>query len=239
VTSIQSNHILRRDVIVTVDDSVRPRLTVADDHTMFAHLLASSLRDTNHSIAAVFDGTENDLASAIVASSPDLVLLDLHLGAEHDPSIPLLGELVESGLQVIVVTASEDRFELAACLEAGAIGFVSKSSSLESMTTAIADALHGRHVIPAVERQSLMIDLRAQRAHQSRSWEPFDRLTQRETDVLRLLCDGKPASEIAEMSYVSITTVRSQIRSVLAKLGVSSQLTAVAMARKARWLDQR
>ena len=64
---------------------------------------------------------------------------------------------------------------------------------------------------------------------------PFQQLSQRERDVLDALVDGRSANTIAAMSFVSITTVRSQIRSVLQKLDVNSQLEAVAAATRCGW----
>src|SRR5205814_8599783 len=60
-------------------------------------------------------------------------------------------------------------------------------------------------------------------------------LSRREGEVLRALMDGKSADETAAEQFVSITTVRTHIRSILRKLGVRSQLAAVALAHRARW----
>jgi DNA-binding NarL/FixJ family response regulator len=235
LTSTPSNHANSPDVIITLDDSRPLRIAIADDHTMFSHLVVGLLEANGYAIAGVFDGTEGDLEAAVLASRPDLLLLDLHLGTRHDPSIPLISRFAEAGVQVVVVTASEDRMELAACLEAGAYGFVPKSRSVDSLLTAIDDAARGRPLISSLERMSLIIDLRFEREYRQRRWEPFERLTQRESEVLEMLCSGRAAAEIAEESFVSLATVRSQIRSILNKLGVNSQLAAVGLAREARW----
>jgi DNA-binding NarL/FixJ family response regulator len=66
--------------------------------------------------------------------------------------------------------------------------------------------------------------------------EPFDRLTTREQQVLRALADGRSVTQIATEWFVSESTVRSQVRGVLTKLGAGSQLEAVAQALKAGWL---
>ncbi len=66
----------------------------------------------------------------------------------------------------------------------------------------------------------------------------FEQLTPREAEVLRHLAAGLPAAAIASSSHVSEATVRTQIRAVLSKLGVQSQLQAVAVARRAGWLDR-
>jgi DNA-binding NarL/FixJ family response regulator len=64
---------------------------------------------------------------------------------------------------------------------------------------------------------------------------PFEELSAREREVLGALLDGKTANAIATTSFVSISTVRSQIRSVLQKLNVNSQLEAVAAATRCGW----
>jgi DNA-binding NarL/FixJ family response regulator len=63
----------------------------------------------------------------------------------------------------------------------------------------------------------------------------FERLTPRERQVLVALMSGSTAQEISKASYVSVPTVRSQIRSILSKLGVSSQLAAVVLAYRSGW----
>lgn len=67
----------------------------------------------------------------------------------------------------------------------------------------------------------------------------FDRLSARERQVLSALMRGETAGEISRQSFVSLTTVRSQIRSILIKLGVSSQLAAVALAYRSGWSGER
>ena len=64
---------------------------------------------------------------------------------------------------------------------------------------------------------------------------PFADLTPREASVLGGMLDGLSAEQIAERDFVSLATVRTQIQSVLRKLGVTSQLAAVAAARRAGW----
>ena len=63
----------------------------------------------------------------------------------------------------------------------------------------------------------------------------FESLTRRETQVLLALMRGATAREISKEAYVSLPTVRSQIRSILSKLGVSSQLGAVVLAYRSGW----
>jgi DNA-binding NarL/FixJ family response regulator len=69
--------------------------------------------------------------------------------------------------------------------------------------------------------------------------DSFEHLSRREQEVLWALMHGVSAREIAKQSYVALPTVRSQIRAVLSKLGVSSQLAAVALAYQCNWSPSR
>ena len=83
-------------------------------------------------------------------------------------------------------------------------------------------------------------ELRAARRRRREAYAPFDSLTAREAAVLADIMLGRPADVIASAHYVSLATVRSQIRAILRKLGVNTQLAAVAMAHRCGWsLDQR
>jgi DNA-binding NarL/FixJ family response regulator len=66
-------------------------------------------------------------------------------------------------------------------------------------------------------------------------WDCFRQLSRRERQVLIALMRGETATQISRESYVSLPTVRSQIRSILVKLGVSSQLAAVVLAYRSGW----
>ena len=136
---------------------------------------------------------------------------------------------------MIVVTGETDRFELAACLEAGAIGVASKKESIASVIDKVRRALEGEPVTALPEREEMLSDLRHHRSSERSRLSAFEHLTRREQAVLASVVEGKSAESIAHESFVSVATVRTQIRSTLQKLGVGSQLAAVALARQAGW----
>ncbi len=137
-----------------------------------------------------------------------------------------------------MLTGTTDRVRLAACVEAGAIGVVNKSVSFEQLMRAVRDAVELGSLLTPHQREDLLGELRRQRAADRQRLALFAALTPREQQVLASLMDGRSAEAIATEAYVSVTTVRSQIRSVLMKLGVNSQLSAVAKARAAGWHPQ-
>ena len=123
---------------------------------------------------------------------------------------------------------------IAAAIAAGAVGQVPKISSFDALVGTVRQVISGASVMTPEERRGWLDRDRAERLATRRRDELLGRLTARERVVLEQLAKGRRASEIATDSVVSVTTVRSQIRAILAKLELSSQLTAVALLR-AEW----
>ena len=134
-----------------------------------------------------------------------------------------------------MLTASTDPLLLASALEAGAHDVLPKTAPFPRLLAGIQQVLGGGSPDVENRRQDILRDARAARMEADRRLAPFLALTPREQEVLGMLMDGLQAAAIAEASYVSLATVRSQIRSILTKLGVSSQLAAVSMAIQAGW----
>ncbi|HVV30947.1 MAG TPA: response regulator transcription factor, partial [Mycobacteriales bacterium] len=147
----------------------------------------------------------------------------------------LVAPLVGAGTRVIVISGTSDRERIATCIESGAWCFHSKSLPLEELLVTIRRVAAGEQVLADSTRHELLSGLRRVRAARRHNLAPFESLTNRESFVLAELIDGKSAAGIAASAYVSEATVRTQIRAVLTKLGVTSQLAAVAAARRIGW----
>lgn len=212
------------------------RVAIVDDHRFLAQSLALALQDAGYD--AVLIDPQDDVVLRVRQWAARVVLLDLSLDAGRSGE-DLLPELAGAQHAVVVLTAEQDRARWGRCLLAGAVGVISKSAPLEEVVDAVRAAAEGRAVVDDARRATW---LRAADQHRLRTQEamaPFRRLTAREQQVLAALVDGEPALSIAERSSVSEATVRSQIKSVLAKLGARSQLQAVAQARRAGWSGRR
>ncbi len=105
---------------------------------------------------------------------------------------------------------------------------VTKNQPFEELVKATTVALRGGPVLTERERLNYLTELWDLRGRQASLLEPFTRLTQREEEVLHRLCEGESVQRIAAESYVSVATVRTQVRAILLKLDVGSQLEAVA-----------
>lgn len=213
------------------------RIAVIEDQGLIAHTLAAALQARGHVIVRLdpVDREDRDLVDDVLHERAELALLDLDLGPRGD-ALPLIPALSAVDVRVVMVTGVSDRLRHAACVRAGALGVVSKSAGFDQLAGAVEHALDGGALLGRAERDQLVAELREHEASERQRLEPFLRLTVREQQVLGLLMRGRSVEQIAAEFVVSVATVRTQVRSVLTKLGAGSQLLAVARAREAGWI---
>ncbi|WP_347894899.1 response regulator transcription factor [Nocardioides secundeburneus] len=214
-----------------------PRVLVVDDHELLVQSLVIALhREGLDARAAPLDSPEA-VVGAAEGFLADLVLLDLDLGGVLGDGTDLVQTLTTTGARVLVLTGSSDPQRAGRAIEFGAVGALRKDVALaELVRTAIA-AAHGEAVMDLHERRSVIAAARTRRLDAERALAPFRLLSAREAQVLRALADGATVGRIAKEWHVSEATVRTQVRGVLTKLDVTGQLEAVALARRAGWLD--
>lgn len=206
------------------------RVLVVEDHALMAAGLKMALSERSWRVETTAGPTARDVIDTAQRFGADCVLTDIHLRNGIGSGIDLIEPLVSAGAQVVMLTAERRRAVLAECLEAGAAGWITLSADLDEVDSALANVLAGRAIVGRTERAELRERLRSERAATQRAQAIFDQLTPREALVLAALTDGLTAEEIAREHFVAVTTVRSQIRAVLQKLSVRSQLAAVAIA---------
>src|SRR5215212_2105282 len=213
------------------------RLAVVDDHVLFAEAMVIALVNRGFEARCVVPSENNpngaSLIAQVLAGKPDVVLLDLDLGEAAD-SLDMLARL-SSVSTVVVVTGSSDPLLIGAALAAGATTVISKSTPLEQILDTLTRLRDGLPAMSEQERERLLSRWREAGEFEREVKARFDLLTTREAEVLGELMMGRQVSEIARRSFVSEATVRTQVKSVLSKLQVNSQLTAVGLAHRARW----
>ena len=217
-----------------------PRVLIVEDHVLLAESLAVALRLRGFEELHVADAGQLDdrgLLRRVEETAPNVVLTDLHLGGDR-LAVPLIAPMAELGPVVLVLTASDDRVLLARCLEAGAVGVFDKAQAFDDLVGWLVDAMLGRSTMRPEARDALLAELDEHRRRSSELDTLFARLTEREREVFAAIIDGSSAEQIAAAQFVSVSTVRSHIRSILEKLGVNSQLAAVALARRTGWPDR-
>jgi DNA-binding NarL/FixJ family response regulator len=209
---------------------------VVAQHTLLGVGLRAALAERGWYAEATDDAVEANVVELVQRLDARCVLLNLHLGGVADSTTELIGALTSTGAHVLVLTAERRRTVLAEWLEAGVAGWIPQCADLDEVDSTLARVFAGEQIVGRTERSELLEHLRVERIQLIRTKARFDGLTSREALVLSALADGLSADEIAEQNYVALSTVRSQIRAVLQKLGVNSQLAAVAIADAHRWL---
>jgi len=217
------------------DDRPPARIAIVEDHGLIGHSLAAAIRlELGAEVTLVDVNEQPDVLAVLREVAPTLALLDLDLG-DLGPAVPFIGPLREAGIDVVVVTAETSPARRAECIEAGARTVLSKAMPFAELTATIERVLDGQDVLPRSERDALLAELRQARAHEHQRLAAFGRLTRREAVVLGHLMRGRSVKQIAQHESVAENTVRSQVRSVLQKLGVRSQTAAVSLAHRAGW----
>ncbi len=213
------------------------RVGIIDDHALVSETLALVLSQKGFDAVGMNPPNLDAITTFAADKQLHVILLDLNLG-ELGSSLPIIPRLCELGYLVIVLTGDTSRPQWGACIEAGAARVVSKAvtfTELLERVTLLLDNVVERH---NAERYELLASLRTHREEERERLAPFEQLTEREHEVLLALTRGLSADEVAASLFVSIATVRTHIRAILLKLGVKSQLAAVALALRAGWIPQ-
>jgi two-component system, NarL family, nitrate/nitrite response regulator NarL len=209
---------------------------VVDDHPLTREALASLLRAHGFDVAgAAADGAE---AIALAREAqPDLVLLDLSMpGLDGLTALPYLREAAP-GCEVVVLTASGTEDNLLAAIRGGAAGYLLKTEPPERIAAFLDGVANGEAALSGPVARRLLDQVRNGGGRGSGVPDRIaSLLSARELEVLLLLDEHHGTDEIAQRLFISEHTVRSHVKSLLRKLGVSSRreaLEQLALARAA------
>lgn len=216
----------------------RVKVVIVEDHTLFAESLELALTfegyDAHRVDLPVEPPSEAKLTSLIMRSQPRIVLLDLDLG-QHGSGVRLIAPLAKAGADVVVVTGSNDQTRWGHALHVGARTVLPKTVPLGEILGTVRRLNYGLSVLDVDERERLIRAWVGQEQGIIEIRRRLAQLSRRESQVLEHLMGGLTVGEIAKLRVVSEATVRTQVKSILAKLGVSSQIAAVSIAHKAEW----
>lgn len=216
----------------------RVRVALVEDHALFAESLEIALSMEGHEVrrVALPPGVRSasTLLPAILKIQPEVVLLDLDLGCLGN-GVRLVQPLTRARIATVVITGSQDRVRWGEAIRYGARCVLPKDRPLNDVLAAIRRISEGHAVMQRDEREHLLRVWHQAKEEVGHLRLLLETLTPRESEVLGLLMEGHQVRDIAKLSVVSEATIRTQVKSILAKLDVGSQLAAVGAAHHADW----
>ncbi|TQL48869.1 LuxR family two component transcriptional regulator [Homoserinimonas aerilata] len=211
------------------------RIVIVDDHSIFRSGLKASL---DPAIEVLGEAADVDTAVAAVAElRPDVVLLDVHLpggaGGGGAEVLRRSAALLDS-VRFLALSVSDSAEDVVGVIRAGARGYITKGSSGEEVSRAVASVAGGDAVFSPKLAGFVLDAFGAVAGEQAASDEELDRLSAREREVMRLIARGYAYKEVATELFISVKTVETHVSAVLRKLQLSSrhELTAWALERK-------
>jgi DNA-binding NarL/FixJ family response regulator len=205
------------------------RVCLVDDQTLVRQGIRSllELSDAIRVVAEAGDGTQ--AVATIPEVKPDVVLLDMRMpGMSGLDVLNALAARRELPPTIILTTFDDDQLVLAG-LKAGAKGYLLKDVSLEQLVGAIRTVSGGGSLVQPAVTQRLLSGLE----HMRNDFVSLDRpdpLTDRETEILRLMASGFSNKEIANSLGVAEGTIKNHVSNILSKLGVRDRTRAVLKA---------
>jgi two-component system nitrate/nitrite response regulator NarL len=214
------------------------RIMLVDDHVLVRAGMRMLL-ETQPGILVVGEATDRAATMEVAQrEQPDIILLDLDLRGEL--ALDFLPELREhSQARVLVVTSVHDPEAHRAAIRLGAVGVVSKDEAAEVIVAAIEKVHAGEFWLDPAMVMSMLSEF--SRGRGSKQIDPeaikIATLTEREQQVIGLICEGLPNRQIGERLSISETTVRHHLTSIFDKLGLASRLELVIYAYRHRLAD--
>ena len=214
------------------------RVLLVDDHVSFRDAAATVFEQEGYEVV----GQVGTLAEAhelidVGALAADVAMVDLDL-PDGDGS-DLIAEMHETNpqTQVLVLSATLDRAEMARAVESGAAGFLHKSAGMNEVLDTIRRLLAGEALLAPEEVIELLRLSASHRARSQQTHEVINRLTPREREVLEALAEGLDGKEIALRLRISDKTERNHVANIMIKFGVHSRLQVLVFALRHRVID--
>ena len=204
------------------------RILIADDHFVVRQGLAALLVPRNGMDVVGEAATGREAVDRARVLQPDVILMDMMMPEMDGPEAIALIKQENPAARILVLTSFGESKQISAAIQAGALGYLLKDSSPDDLLHAIHSVYRGNLVLPQDLALKLMQPQPVSVA--------LDQLTERETDVLRLLAKGQSNQEIAATLNIGMTTVRSHVSNILMKLNVSNRTQAALVAQERQLL---
>jgi two-component system nitrate/nitrite response regulator NarL len=207
------------------------RVVIADDHPLYREGVVRALGASGQVEVLAQVGEGREALAEIRAQSPDVALLDYKLPGLD--GVAIVHAVTRDGLptRVLLLSAFTDSGLVYEALQTGAAGFLPKEARREQIVDAVLACARGETVVPSELAAGLVSEIRI------RATNDGPVLTDRESEILRMIAAGKSLPDIAGELYLGVTTVKTHVQHMYAKLGVSDRAAAVAEAMRRRLIE--
>jgi NarL family two-component system response regulator LiaR len=205
------------------------KVLVVDDHPIVREGICALLAVVGDVEVVAEAANGNEAIDMVRELQPDVVLMDI--------AMPIMGGLEATRricrefpkTKVLILTQYDDKEYVLPVIEAGASGFVSKADASSELISGIRSVYRGDSYLspPAAK---LLVEGYRFKAGSRLSKDPYDRLTDRERDVLKLMAEGRTNQEIADILVISRKTVEGHKSNLMAKLDIHNQTELVKYA---------
>ncbi len=205
------------------------RVMVVDDHPMWREGVARDLGEAGMHVVATA-GNGRDALTRFAAARPQVLVLDLQI-PEPD-GVAVTAEVVKQdpAVRVLVLSASGEQRDVLEAVKAGATGYLVKSASRAELLDAVRRVALGDTVFTPGLAGLVLGEYRRLSETPARAHDDTPRLTERETEVLRLVAKGMSYKEIAERLVLSHRTVQNHVQNTLRKLQLHNRVQLVRYA---------
>ncbi len=207
------------------------RLVVVDDHPMFRRGVVDLLQSVGDTVVVGEAATGEEAVALATALRPDVVLMDLNLPTMTGVEATLQVLRASSDTAVLVLTMVDDDDTVLSALRAGARGYVLKGAGQEELLSAVR-AVANRAAVFGEAVAARMLQTLLERRPSGPAAIPG--LSERESEVLRLMADGLDNARIARELDLSVKTVQNHVSRVLAKIQARDRVDAVLRFRGER-----
>jgi len=205
------------------------RLAIVEDNHVYLNALEAYL-SKEKDIETVYVATNLQLIPFLISAMPDIVIMDIDLGAESG----ITGvRLIKEGLPnagIFMLTVFDDQEKIVQSLKAGASGYLLKNDSPKKIVETIRNIYNGEGVISGQVTKTLLNVFTRQSQYQP-DFTAYD-LTRKETEIVLLLIDGLSYKEITVRTFISMATLNTHIRNIYNKLNIHSRAEIAAKFRR-------
>ena len=198
---------------------------IVDDHPVVRRGIAFALASFDDVRVVAEAGSGDEAIRLCGLHHPDVVIMDMMMPGMDGTAATRTIKAQFPTTQVVVLTSYQDAQLVRDALRAGAIGYLLKDVAIDELAQAVRNAAHGQCTLHRAATQALL-------QPQTARPDLIEELTERQREILALVVQGLGNQEIARQVYVSLSTVRFHVSTILAKLGAANRAEAAAMAVK-------